>query len=267
MSCVIPTNAQAAEALGALRERYRASSPRRVATFRLLAAQLTIAPDAPETLKHVRRQLHRVRGNAGTFGFLELSRVAAGLEERADGWAEDPALDRGVRASIIAHFASLIETHVCGVPPLPPRAGAAPQAAAPRATFEIPEVIVVEDDPSLADMLRYALESTGHTALFHTSGPTALEALLALDPGERGAVVLLDVDLPGLDGFSLYDRLCATRPGAFGVVFFTVHASEAEQLRAYRAGAMDYVIKPVNMRILMARIPSWIASAHARVHA
>jgi DNA-binding response OmpR family regulator len=76
--------------------------------------------------------------------------------------------------------------------------------------------------------------------------------------------VLLDVDLPGLDGFSLYERLRAARPDGFAVVFFTAHASEAEQLRAYRAGVIDFVTKPVNMRILMAKLRSWLDRAGAR---
>jgi DNA-binding response OmpR family regulator len=71
-------------------------------------------------------------------------------------------------------------------------------------------------------------------------------------------LVLLDVDLPGLDGFSLHERLRVERPGVFTTIFLTARAGEAEQLRAYRAGAIDYVAKPVNLRILMAKLPSWL---------
>jgi DNA-binding response OmpR family regulator len=112
-------------------------------------------------------------------------------------------------------------------------------------------------------MLRYTLQATGYSYTHYGAGPEALAALLALKTGKRRPVVLLDVDLPGLDGFSLYERLRAARPDAFAVVFFTVHAAEAEQLRAFRAGVIDYVTKPVNMRILMAKIPSWLARAAA----
>jgi DNA-binding response OmpR family regulator len=122
-------------------------------------------------------------------------------------------------------------------------------------------VIVVEDDPALAEMLRYALGATGFAFRHYTNGPDALDALLSLDTGGRRPVVLLDVDLPGLDGFSLYERLRVARPDAFAVVFFTVHGAEAEQLRAYRAGAIDYLPKPVNVRILMAKLPSWLDRA------
>jgi CheY-like chemotaxis protein len=308
-----PPNAeQVNEALRALRERYRASVANTVAGFRYLAAQLTVKPENAEVLESLRRELHRVHGTAGSFGFPDASRLAGVLEARAIRWAADPNFDRGTRGAIIAHFASALEAHVCGMPAPPAPAHAKPQApgtapgqpapaapasglrpaasnpqlastpqttgnrpthpeaAGPQAVHppgggyprsSIPDVVVVEDDPSLTEMLRYALQATGYTCQHYGAGPEALEALLALKTGNRRPVVLLDVDLPGLDGFSLYERLRTARPDTFAVVFFTSHAAEAEQLRAYRAGALDYITKPVNMRILIAKIPTWLDRA------
>jgi CheY-like chemotaxis protein len=310
-----PKEQEVSEALRVLRERYRASVTNTVAGFRYLAAQLTIAPDKPEVLESLRRELHRVHGAAGSFGFPDASRLAGVLEARAIRWAQDPAVDCGTRAAIIAHFASALEAHVAGVPTAPPPPPAAPTPATPASGLRpaasdprdaptgdsssptdvgrgpqaggvssqaagagseaagvsanpaagtpVPDVVVVEDDPSLTEMLRYALQATGYSYQHYGTGPDALEALLALQTGKRRPLVLLDVDLPGLDGFSLYERLRAARPEGFAVVFFTVHATEAEQLRAYRAGVIDYVTKPVNMRILMAKIPSWLERAAA----
>ena len=302
------TPEQVNEALRVLRERYRASVANTVAGFRYLAAQLTVKPDNGEVLESLRRELHRVHGTAGSFGFPDASRLAGVLEARAMRWAADATFDRGTRGAIIAHFASALEAHVVGMPapPAPPHAqpkapGEAPGQGVPdsgpptatqqtvpgsrfqvpgeprspelgtrnqepvqsQATVRPPDVIFVEDDPSLTEMLRYALQATGYTFQHYATGPEALDALLALATGKSRPVILLDVDLPGLDGFSLYERLRAARPNAFAVVFFTVHAAEAEQLRAYRAGVIDYVTKPVNMRILMAKIPSWLARAAA----
>ena len=281
------------EALRVLRERYRASVANTVAGFRYLAAQLTVKPESAEVLESLRRELHRVHGTAGSFGFPDASRLAGVLEARAVRWAADPAFDRGTRGAIIAHFASALEAHVCGVPapPAPPQVrgvaeagggpgakgretasaavapAAGPPAPSPPPTPrppDLPHVILVEDDPSLIEMVRYALEASGYTYQHFGTGPDALEALLALKTGQHRPVVLLDVDLPGLDGFSLYERLRAARPDGFAVVFFTAHASEAEQLRAYRAGVIDFVTKPVNMRILMAKLRSWLDRAGAR---
>ena len=69
--------------------------------------------------------------------------------------------------------------------------------------------------------------------------------------------MLLDVDLPGLDGHSLHERLRTERPDAYAVVFITGHVSEGDQIRALRAGALDYVSKPVSFRTLASKIAVW----------
>ena len=120
-----------------------------------------------------------------------------------------------------------------------------------------PDVVVVEDDPALADLVGYALSNRGLTHQLFRTGPDALAGLLALRVRGRRPVVLMDVDLPGLDGFSLFERIRVERPGVFRVVFISVHASEGDQLRALRAGALDYIPKPVSLRVLMAKIAVW----------
>jgi DNA-binding response OmpR family regulator len=122
-----------------------------------------------------------------------------------------------------------------------------------------PDVIVVEDDQALSDLICHALTARGLSYQVHRNGPEALAGLLALRVHERHPVVLMDVDLPGLDGFSLFERLRVERPGKFQVVFISVHASEGDQLRALRAGALDYLAKPVSLRVLMAKIAVWRA--------
>lgn len=127
----------------------------------------------------------------------------------------------------------------------------------PADTDVAPDVIVVEDDSSLSDLLTFALASRGLTWQRFASGPQALEGLRAMRVRSRNPIVLLDVDLPGLDGFSLFERLRVERPGVFRVVFMSVHASEADQLRAIRAGALDYLAKPLSLRVLMAKVSTW----------
>jgi CheY-like chemotaxis protein len=120
-----------------------------------------------------------------------------------------------------------------------------------------PDVLVVEDDAALADLLTFALAARGLTHRVFRTGPEALDGLRAVRVRGRKPVLLLDVDLPGLDGFSLFERLREERPGEFLVVFISVHASEADQLRAIRAGALDYLAKPVSLRVLLAKIAVW----------
>lgn len=120
-----------------------------------------------------------------------------------------------------------------------------------------PDVVVVEDDPALTDLITFALSSRGLTHRAYHNGPEALEGLRTMRVHGRAPIVLLDVDLPGLDGFSLFERIRVDRPGVFRVVFVTVRASEGDQLRALRAGALDYLTKPVSLRVLLAKIAIW----------
>jgi DNA-binding response OmpR family regulator/HPt (histidine-containing phosphotransfer) domain-containing protein len=124
-----------------------------------------------------------------------------------------------------------------------------------------PDVILVEDDASLADMLQYALQLAGFTYRHFSDGRVALETLLAMKLGSHRPVLFLDVDLPGLDGHTIHDRLRVERPGAFVCVFVTAHGSEAEQLRALNAGAWDYLTKPISLRVLLAKLPVWLSRA------
>ena len=123
-----------------------------------------------------------------------------------------------------------------------------------------PDVIVVEDDPALSEMLQYALRANGFTYRAFANGRVALDFLLAARTQGRRPIVLLDVDLPGLDGYSLHERLAVERAGDYSVVFVTIHGAESDQLRALMGGAVDFILKPLNLRILMAKLSSWAAA-------
>jgi DNA-binding response OmpR family regulator len=102
------TTSDLGHALAALREHFRASSGPIVATFERLAAQLTRAPTAARTLEALKRELHRVKGTAGSYGFLDTSALAARLEERVTAWSTDPHLELDNRATLVSHFASAL---------------------------------------------------------------------------------------------------------------------------------------------------------------
>jgi CheY-like chemotaxis protein/HPt (histidine-containing phosphotransfer) domain-containing protein len=263
-----PSTTDPTDALRALRERYRGTAANSVAAFRRLASRLAANPGASDVVEALRRELHRIHGTAGTYGFAQASVLAGKFEELAIRWAADPDADRDRRATMTEHFANALEAHIGApaastatqsaltAPVVAPRAAPTSVAATPAAGA--PDLIVVEDDPALVDMLAYALGNAGFSFRHYATGPEALAALIALDTGTAHPVILLDIDLPGLDGLTLHERLRAERPDAYATVFLTGRGGEAEQLRAYRAGAMDYLPKPVNMRILMAKIPSWL---------
>ena len=111
-------------------------------------------------------------------------------------------------------------------------------------------ILVVEDEEHLAAGLRFNLEAEGHAVATVESGETALEAL---QPGHGFELVLLDVMLPGRDGFSVVRHMRQT--GDFTPVMMLTARGRAEDiLTGFDAGADDYLPKPFDLEILVARI-------------
>ena len=102
-----------------------------------------------------------------------------------------------------------------------------------------PLVVVVEDD---ADMNR-AMESMLNAAGFETAMFSTAEALLEAGLPDKTACLVLDVHLPGMSGFELYDRLAGVSPSR-PVVFMTAHDEPAARAQAEKARAIAYLAKP-----------------------
>ena len=112
-------------------------------------------------------------------------------------------------------------------------------------------ILVVEDEKHLAAGLRYNLKAEGYDV--ETVG-TAEEALALLNDGRRAFdVLVLDVMLPGMDGFSLASRLRGQ--GQFvPILMLTARGQAQDVLRGFEAGADDYLPKPFDLAVLIARI-------------
>ncbi len=129
---------------------------------------------------------------------------------------------------------------------------------APEDSTRAPDVVIVEDDVSFSDLLEYALRQEGYTFKVLRTGPEALEALRVMPVVSQKPLVLLDLDLPGLDGHAIHERLRLERPRDFTVVFLSAHTGDADQVRALRGGATDYLTKPVSLRVLLSKLPRWV---------
>ncbi|HET7460694.1 MAG TPA: response regulator [Longimicrobium sp.] len=117
------------------------------------------------------------------------------------------------------------------------------------------DVVVVEDDPALARLLLHALETRGYSSRWIADGREAAEALTGSRPPLRARLVLLDVDLPGMDGHAVLRRLARDRVlERTRVIVLTVRAHEAEVVQALEEGAFDHVSKPFSVPILLQRI-------------
>jgi two-component system, OmpR family, alkaline phosphatase synthesis response regulator PhoP len=112
-------------------------------------------------------------------------------------------------------------------------------------------VLVVEDERHLAEGLRFNLEAEGYTVETVADGETALAKLT--EARARFDVVVLDVMLPGIDGFGVAAEL--RRTGQFvPVLMLTARGRPEDVLRGFEAGADDYLPKPFELSILLARL-------------
>ncbi|MCA1636276.1 MAG: response regulator transcription factor [Acidobacteria bacterium] len=114
-------------------------------------------------------------------------------------------------------------------------------------------VLIVEDDPDIAEGLRYNLEREGLETRVALTGEQGLTA--ALDPKGAPALVILDLMLPGMSGTELCRRLRrepATRRTP--IIMLTARTSEADRVAGLDLGADDYISKPFSVRELLARV-------------
>src|SRR5271169_4196864 len=112
-------------------------------------------------------------------------------------------------------------------------------------------ILVVEDEQHLAEGLRFNLEAEGYQVEVVETGEAALEQLLP--DAARFEVVVLDVMLPGKDGFTVMREL--RKAGQFiPTLMLTARGHADDVLRGFAAGADDYLTKPFELKILIARI-------------
>jgi len=112
-----------------------------------------------------------------------------------------------------------------------------------------PRILVVEDEPAIADTIVYALSTDGFEPVWCASGAAAQQALGSGDT----ALAILDVGLPDINGFDLFKQLIQVQP-QLPVIFLTARASEIDRVVGLELGADDYVAKPFSPRELVARV-------------
>ncbi|BDZ51471.1 DNA-binding response regulator [Frondihabitans sucicola] len=111
-----------------------------------------------------------------------------------------------------------------------------------------PRILVVDDDPALAEMIGIVLRADGFEPSFCGDGAAALDAFHETQPD----LVLLDLMLPGLDGIEVC-RLVRAESGV-PIIMLTAKSDTTDVVRGLESGADDYVVKPFNPKELVARI-------------
>ena len=108
-------------------------------------------------------------------------------------------------------------------------------------------VLVVDDEKPISDLIRMSLQKAGYECVCVFDGLSAADAL----ERDRFDLVLLDVMLPGVDGFSLMDYI---RPLNVPVIFLTAKNALDDRVKGLKMGAEDYIVKPFEVLELLARV-------------
>jgi len=112
-------------------------------------------------------------------------------------------------------------------------------------------ILVIEDDPDLGDLLKYNLQREGYKVRVAVSGEEGLDLMRS----EKPDLVVLDVMLPGQDGFEVCRRIKSDSSGVVPqVIMVTARTEESDIVNGLEIGADDYLTKPFSPRVLSARI-------------
>lgn len=119
------------------------------------------------------------------------------------------------------------------------------------------KILIVEDDASIAGLMRMTLCKNGYHAETAADGLAAARAMEAASYD----LILLDVMLPGLDGFELMEYI---REYQTPVIFITARADVADRVKGLRMGADDYIVKPFDLAEFLARVEAVLRRYHKK---
>jgi DNA-binding response OmpR family regulator len=120
------------------------------------------------------------------------------------------------------------------------------------------KILVVDDEPSIVDVLTYNLVKAGYQTIIARDGEQALQLARA----ERPDLVILDLMLPGIDGLDVCRAL--RKDGDLPIIMLTAKDEEVDRVVGLELGADDYVAKPFSVREFMARVKSILRRAQPK---
>ncbi len=227
------------------RQRFVAAFPKRSDSIGLMLSTVaTIGERGP--IGPLRQIVHRMSGLAGMLGFPTVSVRARDIELLLDG-VNAGTFDAS-RATLA--FDALEQAFTDDLAHPPEWVGPDPAAGGNR------RVMLIEDDEDQREVVAINLRAAGYVPIEVPAGDLALDAVRAGRPD----LIVLDANLPGIDGYTVC-RLIKADPvlAPIPLLFLTVRSSLDDRLVGLTLGADDYLIKPVDMPELMVRIQLLLA--------
>ena len=176
---------------------------------------------------------------------LGLAVVCGIVEQLGGGIAVDTEVGRGTAFHVyVPHTAEAQD-------------GAAAQTPAASAAGGAETILLVEDEPQVAEIVTHALGDAGYTVLAATRGTEALELLQA--SSSRVDLLLTDIVMPGMNGRELADRVRQARPG-IRVLYMSGYADDAVLRHGVEAATMQFIAKPVSIRTLTGKVREALAA-------
>jgi CheY-like chemotaxis protein len=198
----------------------------------------------PEAAGRISSLAHRLRGAAGAYGFPEISTAAGKVED--SNLHRLPGQVRKLVAELDRTVVSLMPVVVAPVAARPEPAPA-PEPPAPRTR----RILLVEDDHLTVSLVKDRLERAGYGVDHVGDGVEAL----AIAAGHQYDVIVIDVKMPRLDGFSVVTRLRASALHAkTPILMLTALGGSQDVVRGFDLGVDDYMRKPFSPAELVARI-------------
>jgi signal transduction histidine kinase len=127
---------------------------------------------------------------------------------------------------------------------------------------QAPSILIVDDNPDNLKIIGSFLRKEGYAIRLAQSGPSAIESAAAAPPD----LILLDVSMPGMDGYETCKRLCSLEGlSHIPIIFITAEKKGTESmLEGFKAGAVDYIEKPVESAVIAARVKLHLNLLQAR---
>jgi len=121
-------------------------------------------------------------------------------------------------------------------------------------------ILLVEDDPTISDLVAYNLRRAGYEVLQERNGRAGLQTALA----QSIDLVLMDLMLPGLDGMTASKEIIRRKP-SLPIIMLTARSERETILEGFESGADDYITKPFDLDLLLARIQARLRRAPAGI--
>jgi len=118
------------------------------------------------------------------------------------------------------------------------------------------KILIVDDEKTIVDILAYNLRKEGYQIIEAHDGKTGLELAISENPD----LVILDIMMPGLDGYEVCTRL--RKVSQVPVIMLTAKAEESDKVMSFELGADDYITKPFGIREMLARVMANLRRGH-----